>query len=91
MKKLFYIFLLACFLVFGMVIDSPDRDRNSQTIQDEIDEFEKEIGNPNNDYQPKSNESVDPNLSNSLAKTGENIINKTFDFFLEAINSLIQN
>jgi hypothetical protein len=90
MKKLGLIFILACFLIFGMMIGSPEPSTQSERIQEEIDDFEKEIEKPGNDFQPKSQNDVDPNLSNSLAKTGENIITDSLNFFLEAINSLVK-
>ncbi|MGI6768099.1 MAG: hypothetical protein ACOX43_03255 [Bacilli bacterium] len=91
MRKLIYIFLLVCFLIFGMKVGSPEPKSESDLIHEKIEEFEKEIEKPNNQYQPKSKENINPNLSNNLAKQGENIINKGFDFLLDTINSLIQN
>lgn len=90
MRKLLYIFLLICFLIFGIMVGSPEPKSESDRIQEKIEEFEKEIEKPNNQYQPKSKEDINPNLSNDLAKKGENIINKGFDFILDTINSLIQ-
>lgn len=90
MKKLVYIFLLVCFFVFGMTLGKPEPKSESDRIQEKIEEFEKDIQTPGNQYQSQDKEKINPNLVNEAAKAGENIINKGFDFLLKTINSLIQ-
>ncbi|MFY9422378.1 MAG: hypothetical protein WBK54_04450 [Bacilli bacterium] len=88
MRKLVYVFLLVCIFVFGMTLGKSEPRSESGRIQERIEEFEKEIQTPGNRYSPR--EKIDPNLANEIAKTGENLITKGFDYLLEAINSLIQ-
>ena len=90
MKKIFYGFLLLCALFIGMELGVTSRDTISKDLDKKIDDFEEEITNPNNDYKPgQYNNRVNPNITNSIAKTGEKAINGIFDFafgFLESFN-----
>ena len=68
----------------------PTRDTASQDLKERLDDFEKEIVTPGNEYTPVSEEKVDPNLSNSLAKQGENIINGIFDVAFKLIKNILE-
>jgi predicted PurR-regulated permease PerM len=91
MKKLLLLFFLAIALILGIIIGSPDRDTASTQIRDDIEEFEGIITEPGNQYDPQNRVDIDPNLSNSIAKKGENIISDVFDFMFRAINSLMED
>jgi predicted PurR-regulated permease PerM len=89
MKKIGVLFLLACFLVLGIMIGTPSKNTASSQIQQEIGEFEEIITEPGNKYDPENYDKVDPNLSNNIAKRGENLIEGVFDVLMDLVRSLI--
>lgn len=91
MKKFVYIFLILCALFIGMELGVTSKDTKSRDLEKRIDEFEEEITNPNNNYKPgQDNTGVDPNITNSIAKTGEKAINGIFDFTFGLIESFMK-
>ncbi|HOA77876.1 MAG: hypothetical protein WBL47_04910 [Bacilli bacterium] len=90
MKRAGIVFLLLCFFLMGIIAGKPTRDTASQDLKERLDDFEKEIVTPGNEYTPVSEEKVDPNLSNSLAKQGENIINGIFDVAFKLIKNILE-
>lgn len=91
MKKVFYIFLILCALFIGMELGVPARDSTSKELDARIDEFEDNIQKPNNEYKPgQDNIRVDPNLTNSLAKTGERAITGIFEYSLGLLESFVR-
>jgi len=89
MKKVTFIFLLGCVLVLGIMIGKPSRETASRELQDELGEFEDIITIPDNDYSPVKEKQIDPNISNSLAKRGENIISGFIDFSFSIFEDII--
>lgn len=92
MKKFIYLLLLLCVFLVGMEIGVPSKASQSKEIQEKIDDFEDEIANPNNKYKPgEDNPTIVPNITNSIAKTGEKAIAGLFDFSFNFLDSLIRN
>lgn len=89
MKKLLYLFLLVCVLLIGIKIGEPTKDTTSNKLQDEIAEFEDHLADPNDDYQFNTKKKINPNVTNSLAKTGENVISGVFKFTFGILESLL--
>lgn len=89
MKKLFYLFLLICFLLIGIKIGEPTKDTASNQLQNEIEEFEDNLADPNNEYQYDTKKKISPNVTNSLAKTGEDVIGGIFKFTFGILESLL--
>jgi len=91
MKKFAYIFLVLCALFIGMEIGVLSNDTKTRELDERIDEFERQITDPNNNYQPgQDNQKVNPNITNNLAKTGEKAITSFFDYTLGIIESLVK-
>ncbi|HHZ18741.1 MAG TPA: hypothetical protein GX390_05580 [Acholeplasmataceae bacterium] len=90
MKKSGIVFLLLCFFLLGMIAGRPTQETASNDLRERLDEFEEEIVIPGNDYESISAGKVDPNLSNSLARRGENIITGIFDFAFNLIRSVLE-
>lgn len=90
MKSFFLWLLIICTFFFGFMMGGPSRETASDKLQKELDEFEQEITKPDNQYEPVRQEKIDPNISNSLAKKGENIITKIFDLSFDAIEKLVK-
>lgn len=90
MKKTLYIFLIGCVLFLGILIGRPTGKTASDEIEDRIDEFEKDITDPDQNYTPDKKSNITPNLSNSLAKTGENLLDGLFEYAFSLIDGIVK-
>jgi predicted PurR-regulated permease PerM len=90
MKKTLYVFLIGCILFLGILIGGPTGQTASDEIQEKIDDFEKEITDPDHDYMPDKKDNITPNLSNSLAKTGENVLDGIFKYAFSLIDGIVK-
>ncbi|MDD3689877.1 MAG: hypothetical protein PHI81_07575 [Synergistaceae bacterium] len=89
MKKTGLLLLIFCFFMMGIIAGKPTRETASGELEERLDDFEKEITTPNNNYTSIYDNKVDPNLSNSLAKRGENLINGFFDLTFKVIKGIL--
>lgn len=89
MKRVGVLFLILCFFFLGMIIGKPTRETASSELEDKIEDFEKNITSPNNDYVPSRENNIEPNLSNSMAKKGEDIINGFFNIAFKVIKNIL--
>jgi predicted PurR-regulated permease PerM len=90
MKKALYIFLVACIFFLGVLFGRPTGDTEADLIEDKIDKFENEITNPNGDYISDKKSNINPNLSNSLAKSGESVINGIFSYAFGLLDGIVK-
>jgi len=90
MKKTAVIFLILCFFTLGILAGKPSRDIANRELRDKLDDFEKEIVIPSNDYTPIYESEINPNLANSLAKGGENIITGIFKYAFGWIKGILE-
>lgn len=89
MKRFLVFFALLCMFFLGLALGVPNQDTAGAQLQHQLNEFEKEITTPGNDYDPVRPESVDPNITNALAKGGESIIEKIFDATFGLLEAII--
>lgn len=90
MRKFAYVFLILCVLFIGMELGVPSKEVTSGELNERIDNFEREITNPNNNYKPgQDNHDINPNITNDIAKTGEKAITSVFDFAFGLLESLV--
>ena len=89
MKKVLYVLLLIGALLIGSIITDASRDSQNKEIHDKIEDFEDTITNPNNGYKGIKDSDMSPNITNSIGKKGEDLIDGVFDFGFGLLEKLI--
>ncbi len=89
-KKIFFVFIFAFFLLFGVMIAQDNSTPKAEDIQNQIDRFENEITTPN---KTPSNDAqwIEPNITNQVAKKGEQMVHSVLKRFLEKVKGLLES
>lgn len=97
-RLLRYTIIIVIFFV-GLSMGVSYQENNRKNLQKSLDDFEKQITTPNNDFVPVNPvnnqddyyyQEIDHNLFSGLAKDGEYIVKKGLQIILDASNSIFR-